>query len=112
MTLCLEWPGYGYEKGKNYHAQRLKRGMVRVDEYGKLFGAKSRKPWVRDLSNNELLNGQFTYKGSDKKANRGVKIYFHLFEGSIYEICYWDGYKEKIRYTCEIINGKICRKNI
>lgn len=112
VTIGLEWPGYGYEKGSKYHTQRFKRGMLRVDEYGKLFGAKTRKPSVKDLNKNKFIKGQFTYQGSDTKANRGVKIYFHLFPGILYEICYWDGYKKKIKYKCKIENGRICRKNI
>jgi len=111
VTIGLEWPGYGYEKGIKYHEQRFKRGMLRVDEYGKIFGAKTRKPWVKNITNDSFVNGKFTYQGSDKKANRGVKIYFHLFNGIEYEVCYWDGYKRKIRYKCIVKNNRICQKN-
>lgn len=111
VTIGLKWPGYGYEKGKRYHRERHKKGMLMASEYGKVFGAKTRKPWVRKIGTNEFLEGQFTYQRSDVKANRGVKIYFHLFEGNIYDVCYWKGYKKKVRYKCEIKNGKICRKS-
>lgn len=113
VTLRLEHPGENYDTGRRHHEDRFRRGMMRADEMKKHF--VDRRPWVaeitgwRDNAERDFLDGHKDYKRADRKGERGVCRTFHLRPEAVYEVCYWEGWEEKHRYFCRVVDGEIHR---
>lgn len=117
VTLKFEHIGQNYDRGRHHHMKRYRRGLMRVDEMKKFFGARgSRRPWVADCSwsgriERTFLDGHTSYREADRKGERGIYLYFHVRPGRIYEVCHWTSWSNKERFFCRITDRSVVHIN-
>lgn len=106
-TLSLEYPGAS--------SDRELRSLDRV--LGGMIGASSSgQPWVARIEGSdpkyglkrEFLQAKWDYSQANSKGTRGVRLWFVLSSGHLYEVKRWVSSRRTSRYFCCVTaNGEL-----
>lgn len=62
--------------------------------------------------NRQFLKGTIDFSRANKKASRGVFIYYTLSPGKIYEVSHPVSNKNTDRYFCRVVNNEVVRMTV
>jgi hypothetical protein len=75
----------------------------------------ARRPWVAEIAEwrggrwyeRTFLKGQKDYSEANSAGSRGVYLYYHLREGSVYEVHELLTWRSERRYFCTVSGGRL-----
>ena len=116
-TLGIEYIGCGIDAEMKFYC--MKTDALLGDGMGKrVIGAGSDRPWVAEIKGRhptfkyerKFVSAKTDYKGSSSTGNRGVKLWFLLETGRIYQVKHKTSWKAVERYFCEVADDGSIRK--
>lgn len=119
VTLALEHIGEPYDRNRRHYRRRadqMRLGSHRWKQE-QLYLAQNRRPWVAQILRMNpdgsldrwFVKGLKDYTDANSTGTRGIRLYFHLEPGHIYEVRHFTSWTAEDRYFCRVEAGRVVR---